>query len=140
MHIFRLDPSSLKSCAIRLFVAAFTIKLALAGFLIGRNHDNWINGFQTRHYDDTGYYRSGCKILKYHAFLMPDSEAPQRTVYRTPGYPFILAILVAIVGENPLSLLIVQAMALSAVPVVFSSFFARCVCPPNGPGCWFWIH
>ena len=135
MHIFRLDPSSLKSCAIRLFVAAFTIKLALAGFLIGRNHDNWINGFQTRHYDDTGYYRSGCKILKYHAFLMPDSEAPQRTVYRTPGYPFILAILVAIVGENPLSLLIVQAMALSAVPVVFFFILREMRLSPE----WAWL-
>jgi hypothetical protein len=135
MHIFRLDQSSLKSCAIRLFVAAFTIKLALAGFLIGRNHDNWINGFQTRHYDDTGYYRSGCKILKYHAFLKPDSEAPQRTVYRTPGYPFILAILVAVVGEDPFSLLIVQAMVLSAVPVVFFFILREMQLPPG----WAWL-
>src|ERR1035438_10033573 len=119
MHTFRLGQSSLKSCAIRLFVAALIIKLALVGFLIGKNKYIWSNGFQTRHYDDVEYYQSACKLLEYHAFVASNSDALQPTVFRTPGYPFILAVLATVVGKNPFSLLIAQAVALSAIPVLF---------------------
>jgi hypothetical protein len=119
MHIFRLDPANLKSCAWKLFLAALTIKLALFGFLVGRDPDRWIAGFETRHYDDTGYYHSACGLLKYHAFVKSDVDAPQPTVFRTPGYPLILAICATLAGKSPLSLVLVQAVALSVVPVVF---------------------
>jgi hypothetical protein len=119
MHIFRLDPASLKSCAWKLFLAALAIKLALFGFLVGRNLDRWIAGFETRHYDDAGYYHSACGLLRYHAFVKSDADAPQPTVFRTPGYPLILAICAAVVGKSPLSLVLVQAVLLSVVPVVF---------------------
>lgn len=119
MHIFRLDQSNLKSCVLKLFVASLVLKLALFGFLVGRDLDNWIGGFQTRHYDDTEYYQIACKLISHHAFLAPFSDAPQPTVFRTPGYPFILAICAAAVGKSPLSLVLVQAVMLSIVPVVF---------------------
>jgi len=136
MHTFRLDQSNPKSCALKLFVAAFAIKLALVGFLIGGNYDRWINGFQTRFYDDTGYYQSACGMLKYFAFVDRSSAgAPQQTVYRTPGYPFILAIFATVVGKNPLSLLIVQAMVLSAIPVLFFFILREMHLSPE----WAWL-
>jgi hypothetical protein len=138
-YLFGLGQSNLKSSALKLFVAALIIKLALVGFLIGGNHDSWISGFQTRHYDDAGYYRLACRLLGYHAFLAPDSDAPSR-VFRTPDYPFILAVFAAVVGKSPFPLLIVQAVVLSAIPVVFFSFFVKCICVRNGLGCSCWTR
>ncbi len=120
MHIFRLDPSNLKSCAIKLFLASLIIKLALFGFLVGRDLDGWTDGFQTRYwYDDAGYYRLACGLLKFHAFADVNSDVSRPTVFRTPGYPFILAMCAAVVGDNPLSLVLAQAVVLSIIPVVF---------------------
>jgi len=121
MHIFRLDQSNLKSCVLKLFAAALVIKLALAGLLIGGTHGSWISGFQNRDYgyDDVGYYQLTCGLLKYHAFAEANSDAPQLTVFRTPGYPFILAVIATVVGKSLIALLVVQVVVLSVIPIVF---------------------
>jgi hypothetical protein len=120
-RFFLLDPANLKSCAWKLFAAALAVKLALAGLLVGGNHDGWVNDFHNRSYgyDDFSYYWSACKLLEYHAFLAPKSEVPQPTVYRTPGYPLILAVFAAVSGKSLVALFIIQAVALSAIPIVF---------------------
>ena len=114
MHFFRFGQLSLKSCAIRLFVIAFAIKLALLGFLIGRNYDNWTAGFQTRDYDDVGYCSSAYELLIYHAFVNPNTNESKQSVYRTSGYIFILSIFEAVTGEDPLFMLIFQALVFRA--------------------------
>ena len=119
MHLFRLDPANLKSCAAKLFVAGLAIKLALFGLLVGRNLDSWTGGFETRHYDDAGYYQTTCVLLEHHIFAGSKTDASQPTVFRTPGYPCILALCAAVVGTSPLALVLVQAVLLSAVPIVF---------------------
>jgi hypothetical protein len=119
MYFFRLDPADLKACALKLFLAALAIKLALFGFLLSRANDRWGSDFDTRRYDDAEYYRAACGLLKHHAFVTSSAEPPQPTVFRTPGYPLILAMCAVVACKNPFVMVLVQAVLLSVVPVVF---------------------
>jgi hypothetical protein len=119
MRAFRSNHASLEPTPVRLFLVALAVKLVAGLLLIGGTSGAWVERFQAGTYDDVGYYESACKLVEHHAFLKPYTKEVIRTVYRTPGYPFILAVLATVVGKSPLLLLLVQVVVLSAIPVVF---------------------
>ncbi len=120
-RFLRLDPSFPKPSAAKVFAAALIVKLVLGCMLTGNDWKRWSDRFQSsKAYDDIEYYQLGCRLLEAHTFAVTGPSGTLRpTVYRTPGYPGILAAFVAIVGKSPLALLLVQAVVLSAIPVLF---------------------
>lgn len=78
-------------------------------------------------YDDREYFLTARSLARTGELLDPSApaNAPIRQVYRTPGYPAILALIGTVAGWAPARTLLLQALLLSLVPPLFASILRR---------------
>lgn len=113
-----------------LFLAAMAIKLCLIGSLISPLKTVWVERFElSKGYDDVEYYEIARQMVKYDGLMFPKGD--QLQIYRTPVYPFFLAILGVLCKWQPLGMLVAQAALLSLAPVLLAFLLRRAEYPPG---------
>lgn len=104
----------------RVYGVALAMKLLVAGLFILPQYGKWTERFDRKpDYDDIGYLDQAQILSENRAFMTRTPEGLFRTVYRTPGYPFLLAGIGRVTVWHPLSMILVQGLILSLIPVVF---------------------
>ena len=116
-----------------LAAAACLVKLALWSVLILPRAPAWSARFADGariDYDDKEYFATARLLAARGELLRPEAEPPYRQVYRTPGYPVILAALGTATGWQPALTVLLQALLLSALAPVAALLLRRLGRPP----------
>lgn len=114
-----------------LYVASLVVKLAVLLIFIMPHYSQWAERMaHSTYYDDVDYLNHARCFAESGTLVLPNMKAESLgdyvpTAFRTPGYPLILVGLGKLCQWHPLSMLLVQVVILSVLPVIALSILRR---------------